>query len=122
MVVRIATWNMENLFKPPNKFGPKTQQEYNAKLDALAAARPDPRHRARGNTAQTRTLWAAVGHAAPPDTLWVSEAGSNEFPITSGIRPGNPFSHLSAAAITDSTSVPAWSSKTVAPLTYSLPC
>jgi hypothetical protein len=54
MVVRIATWNMENLFKPPNKFGPKTQQEYNAKLDALAAARPDPRHRARGNTAQTR--------------------------------------------------------------------
>jgi thiamine pyrophosphate-dependent acetolactate synthase large subunit-like protein len=43
------------------------------------------------------TLWAAVGHAAPPDTLWVSEAGSNEFPITSGIRPGNPFSHLSAA-------------------------
>ena len=23
-------------------------------------------------------LWAAVGRAAPPDTLWVSEAGSNE--------------------------------------------
>src|ERR1700744_6402105 len=32
------------------------------------------------------TLWAAVGHAAPADTLWVSEAGSNEFRITSGIR------------------------------------
>ena len=43
------------------------------------------------------TLWAAVGHAAPPDTLWVSEGGSNEFPITTGIRPGNQFSHLSAA-------------------------
>src|SRR5246127_3466905 len=43
------------------------------------------------------SLWAAVGHAAPADTLWVSEAGSNEFPIASGIRPGNPFSHLSAA-------------------------
>ena len=43
------------------------------------------------------TLWAAVGHAAPADTLWVSEAGSNELAITTAIRPGNPFSHLTAA-------------------------
>jgi benzoylformate decarboxylase len=43
------------------------------------------------------TLWAAVGHAAPADTLWVSEAGSNELAITNMIRPGNPFSHLTAA-------------------------
>ncbi|BBZ51012.1 benzoylformate decarboxylase [Mycobacterium heidelbergense] len=43
------------------------------------------------------TLWAAVGRAAPPETLWVSEAGSNELAITTGIRPGKPFSHLSAA-------------------------
>mgnify|MGYP005812866355 CR=1 FL=1 len=43
-------------------------------------------------------LWAAVGRAAPLDTLWVSEAGSNEtMPIPTGIRPGNRFSHLSAA-------------------------
>jgi benzoylformate decarboxylase len=43
-------------------------------------------------------LWAAVGRAAPPDTLWVSEAGSNEAgPIPTSIRPGNRFSHLSAA-------------------------
>jgi benzoylformate decarboxylase len=43
-------------------------------------------------------LWAAVGRAAPPDSLWVSEAGSNETtPIPTGIRPGNRFSHLSAA-------------------------
>ena len=43
-------------------------------------------------------LWAAVGRAAPPDTLWVSEAGSNETTaIPAGIRPGNRFSHLSAA-------------------------
>ena len=43
------------------------------------------------------TLWGAVGRAAPADTLWVSEAGSNEVPITNMIRPGTPFSHLSAA-------------------------
>ena len=43
------------------------------------------------------SLWAAVGHAAPADTLWVSEAGSNELAITTAIRPGNPLSHLTAA-------------------------
>jgi benzoylformate decarboxylase len=43
------------------------------------------------------SLWAAVGHAAPADTLWVSEAGSNELAITTAIRPANLFSHLTAA-------------------------
>jgi endonuclease/exonuclease/phosphatase family metal-dependent hydrolase len=44
MVVRIGTWNLENLFKPPSKFAPKTDAEYDAKLDALAATitRMDP--------------------------------------------------------------------------------
>ena len=42
-------------------------------------------------------LWTAVGKAAPAETLWVSEAGSNELAITDAIRPGYPFSHLSAA-------------------------
>jgi benzoylformate decarboxylase len=42
-------------------------------------------------------LWTAVGRAAPPETLWVSEAGSNEVAITNSIRPGYPFSHLSSA-------------------------
>ena len=44
MVVRIGTRNLENLFKPPRKFAPKTAAEYDAKLDALAAAitRMDP--------------------------------------------------------------------------------
>jgi benzoylformate decarboxylase len=42
-------------------------------------------------------LWTAVGRAAPPETLWVSEAGSNEVVMTTSIRPGYPFSHLSAA-------------------------
>jgi endonuclease/exonuclease/phosphatase family metal-dependent hydrolase len=44
MVIRIGTWNLENLFKPPNQFAPKTEEEYQAKLDALASAitRMDP--------------------------------------------------------------------------------
>src|SRR4029077_1066101 len=44
MVVRIATWNLENLFKPPSEFGPKTDAEYDAKLTALAdtITRMDP--------------------------------------------------------------------------------
>jgi len=41
-------------------------------------------------------LWAAVGHAAPADALFVSEAGSNEVPITRYVRPGAPLSHMSA--------------------------
>ncbi len=42
-------------------------------------------------------LWTAVGKGAPPHTLWISEAGSNEIAMTAGIRPGAKFSHLSAA-------------------------
>jgi benzoylformate decarboxylase len=42
-------------------------------------------------------LWAAVGQTAPADTLWVSEAGSNEAAIGNCVRPGGAFSHLSAA-------------------------
>ena len=77
--------------------------------EALVAAvkpsqRPAPSPRApipqSGQTVAPLTpdsLWAAVGRGAPPDTLWVSEAGSNELSITTAIRPGAPFSHLSAA-------------------------
>ena len=46
---------------------------------------------------QSEALWTAVGQAAPAETLWVSEAGSNELAITNSIRPGYPLSHLSAA-------------------------
>jgi benzoylformate decarboxylase len=42
-------------------------------------------------------LWAAVSQGVPADALFVSEAGSNEVPLTDSIRPGLPFSHLSAA-------------------------
>ena len=28
MVVRIGPWNLENCFKPPSKFAPKTNAEY----------------------------------------------------------------------------------------------
>jgi len=42
-------------------------------------------------------LWSTVGLNLPADTLLVTEAGSNEFPIGTCIRPGHLFSHLSAA-------------------------
>jgi benzoylformate decarboxylase len=42
-------------------------------------------------------LWSTVGLRLPADTLLVTEAGSNEFPITACVRPGHPFSHLTAA-------------------------
>ena len=42
-------------------------------------------------------LWSAVAKAAPPNALWVSEAGSNETAIVDCIRPGQRLSHLSAA-------------------------
>jgi benzoylformate decarboxylase len=73
-----------------------------------AAAKPTARHAPPPRAAipdnehaeaplKPETLWAAVAHAAPADTLWVSEAGSNELAITTAIRPGRPFSHLTAA-------------------------
>jgi predicted extracellular nuclease len=37
MVVRIGTWNLENLFRPGQDSGPDTRKAYDAKLDALAA-------------------------------------------------------------------------------------
>ena len=74
----------------------------------LAAAQPSqrpapPPRQSIPDIAQTEAplkpeaLWTAVGKGAPPQTLWVSEAGSNEVMITAGIRPGGKFSHLSAA-------------------------
>lgn len=74
----------------------------------LAAAQPSqrstPAPRAPIPTAEYQevplkpeALWSAVGRAAPPQTLWVSEAGSNEIAITNSIRPHRPLSHLSAA-------------------------
>ena len=32
----IATWNLENLFRPGGDFGPRTKAVYDAKLDELA--------------------------------------------------------------------------------------
>jgi endonuclease/exonuclease/phosphatase family metal-dependent hydrolase len=38
-VVSVGTWNLENLFRPgsPGGFGPRTQEIYDTKLDAMAA-------------------------------------------------------------------------------------
>jgi predicted extracellular nuclease len=36
-MVTVATWNVENFYRPGSEFGPKTGADYQAKLDALAA-------------------------------------------------------------------------------------
>ncbi len=57
MVIRIGTWNLENLFKPPNPFAPKTEEKYQAKLEALASAitRMDPHVLAVQEVGSSRT-------------------------------------------------------------------
>jgi benzoylformate decarboxylase len=60
-------------------------------------ARPDvPRPDRAEAPMPAADLWTAVSHAAPADALFVTEAGSNEVPITSYVRPGAPLSHMSA--------------------------
>ncbi|MGW2027913.1 benzoylformate decarboxylase [Streptomyces decoyicus] len=60
-------------------------------------ARPDvPRPERAEAPMQAADLWTAVGHAAPADALFVTEAGSNEIPISSFVRPGASLSHMSA--------------------------
>ncbi|MFJ3994799.1 benzoylformate decarboxylase [Streptomyces sp. NPDC090032] len=60
-------------------------------------ARPDVARPERAEAPmQASDLWTAVGHAAPADALFVSEAGSNEVPITQYVRPGAALSHISA--------------------------
>ncbi|MFI9047154.1 benzoylformate decarboxylase [Streptomyces sp. NPDC053427] len=60
-------------------------------------ARPDLARPERAEAPmQAADLWTAVGHAAPADALFVSEAGSNEVPITEYVRPGAALSHMSA--------------------------
>src|SRR5687768_9586814 len=54
--MRVATWNLENLFRPGQGAGPRTDQAYEAKLGALAAT---------------------INQIAP-DVLGVQEVGSPE--------------------------------------------
>jgi thiamine pyrophosphate-dependent acetolactate synthase large subunit-like protein len=42
-------------------------------------------------------MFAALDRVAPGNTVWVTEAGSHESPMGEYIRPGAPFSRLSAA-------------------------
>ena len=101
MVIRIGTWNLENLFKPPNPFAPKTEQEYHAKLDALASAitRMDPHVLAvqeaasgsRATTASRRGLVVAfqaawMGYSA---LVWGTEVGCIRSPYEANPR-GQP--------------------------------
>jgi benzoylformate decarboxylase len=65
---------------------------------AAPAPRPGPAAEAASAIPLTPTaLWTAVGQAASGDVLWVSEAGSNETPISQCIRASGAFSHMSAA-------------------------
>jgi Endonuclease/Exonuclease/phosphatase family. len=73
-VVRIGTWNLENLFRPEDEDGPRDPAAYEAKLAALAGviARIQPDVLAVqevGNPAPSPT-WpngpAASGTAPPP--------------------------------------------------------
>ncbi|WP_329326347.1 benzoylformate decarboxylase [Streptomyces sp. NBC_01689] len=60
-------------------------------------ARPGvPRPERTAAPLQASDLWSAVGHAAPENSLFVSEAGSNEVAITRYVRPSKPLSHMSA--------------------------
>ena len=36
-MVRVGTWNLENLFRPGGQAGPSDEDAYRAKLQALAA-------------------------------------------------------------------------------------
>jgi benzoylformate decarboxylase len=70
----------------------------------VASSRPAPAARAEVPEPKSSpaplapaALFAAIGRAAPKDTLWISEAGSSELPIAEFIRSGVPFSRLSAA-------------------------
>jgi len=79
-----ATQALLNAAKPTKRSAPAPRAPIPDLQHAQAPLQPD-------------ALWTAVGKAAPAETLWVSEAGSNELTITSAIRPGHPLSHLSAA-------------------------
>lgn len=73
-----------------------------AQVDQTGRTAPPPRDAVKDPGSVTapvapEALWSIVGLNLPSDTLLVTEAGSNEFPIGTCVRPGRPFSHLSAA-------------------------
>jgi benzoylformate decarboxylase len=75
-----ATAALLDAAKPTQRPAPAPRAPIPDIQDAQAPLQPD-------------ALWNAVGKAAPAETLWVSEAGSNELAITNAIRPGHPLSH-----------------------------
>ncbi len=73
-----------------------------AHVDQTSRSAPEPRDSVTDPGSVTaplspEALWSAVGLRLPADILLVTEAGSNEFPIGACMRPGHPFSHLTAA-------------------------
>src|SRR5689334_6841473 len=74
-MARIGTWNLQNLFRPGGQFGPSSQEAYDAKITALAAA---------------------IGQMAP-DVLAVQELGDVEALQDVAGRVGGEW-HIEAAA------------------------
>ena len=73
-----------------------------AHVDQTSRSAPEPRDSVTDPGSVTaplspEALWSTVGLRLPADILLVTEAGSNEFPIGACMRPGHPFSHLTAA-------------------------
>ena len=63
MVVRIGTWNLENLFRPGEQAGASTHAAYQAKLAALSTVIMSQRKDHR-----TRVRYPQVGGDAYPRT------------------------------------------------------
>jgi benzoylformate decarboxylase len=82
--IRTAAQALLAVAKPTQRAAPAPRAPIPALEPAQAPLKPE-------------ALWTAVAQAASRDTLWVSEAGSNEIALTNSIRPGKPLSHLSAA-------------------------
>jgi predicted extracellular nuclease len=104
-MVRIGTWNLENLFRPGQDSGPRDDAAYKAKLEALTTTI---------NTIQPDVL--AVQEVGNPDALadLVAEAGGDWTVRTASVEPGQShpirvgfLSRLPLTEITEYRSFPA---------------
>jgi hypothetical protein len=91
MVIRIGTWNLENLFKPPNPFAPKTEEEYQAKLETAAPEAGTP-HTIRVGVLSRLPLTTFDPVAAFPDKLRAIQQGDK--PTESTTAMGRPALHV----------------------------
>jgi len=102
-MITIATWNLENLYRPGGEFGPRTEAAYDKKLQALAATidqiRPDVL--AVQEVGEPQALSDLVERL---DGRW--RTALSAFPDSRGIRVGF-CSRLPLVSTTDVVDVPA---------------